>query len=96
MKTDFTEAEAIAYLETQKFKRSVVDRWQANKHVEADLLQGIRKGQTFNEFQMETGAPVFLKDQYIRLQQKTGLAPGYTRKDKKTDQLLQAFKDAYD
>ncbi len=69
------ETEAMVFLEMERLKDKIVDRWQRDKAIDAQLRSGIEAGMTFNEFKRATNCPGHLADKYIKAQLASGIAP---------------------
>lgn len=87
------EVKAIKNEIRRKVERDAMVNWQRNRERDAALMQGVQARQTFGEFQQQTGAPGFLMDRYVQLQQASGIVPGSGKPDPIGESIKRALTE---
>lgn len=77
--------------EAERKKRERLEAWQLQREVDQRIMEGVEKGQTWLEFAHSSGMPFELREHYLELQQKSGIAPG-SRSNKTDADFLEGFK----
>lgn len=77
----------------QQIKQESADvkAWQADMKVTEQLSDGVQKGETFTEYQTRTGCPNCLRERYLDLQRRSGIAP-HSVKQKSEDPFVTGFR----
>ena len=73
-----------------KRENAEIEVWKNDLQIASMLDEGIKAGETFNEYQARTGCPAFLQERYLTLQRASGIAPHSVKP--KEDSFLEGFK----